>query len=714
MVLYKVEENYFKDILKGMNNRRDSLYDVTLKVGDEKLHSHKAVLVTGSDYFNSLFVGPFAEKDKSEIDLTDLTDRVDLMENVVTFLYFGEIEINEINIESLMKVSSFLLIPKLQGFCTEFIVENLGLRSCLKYYFGALHYGFPDLERKIGNILQSRFHDYIIFHEEAVALSPNELSHLLKKDFLKFCRASDLLDFLLNWIKAVTNKNRKLADEHLDFVCQFMDYVACKDLDRLERKDCEKQFGELKKVLDELNDNIESDLAKTFHKQIEQELKCFEKKSEMTSRKGRKAKTACLKKLKSCGEENSFKHQKEPTDLEDTVIVVSPRKYLLDRRDPVKNMRYLVLQYNPISKAYEEPVFDVLGYVPKRKVWYYVNFMHDRSIMSDLLRDSGDSGFTQVGDKIFHLHEEDSDPISFRLEDSSSTRTWYNDYHYHGENDPQVFKHCVKSGLVVVNGSVYVVHLISVCPSDSDDDADYDYHLCCCKLMPDNTWEIVFKTETFKYDHPNDARIFVSFTEISNEMIIVFYCNNLISCYIVDVFARGGPKLLRVFPAEGRELPAPDKEKKWWEAKIIEGKDRFHILEVEYAYKEEPSGKFEQRAVFGSHEYVFGSHVLTPANIEKIDLDYKVCDFKKKKGFFFGSEYIAPDRKSVWVFDGNEKDVSSLQEVVIEDGQLKVCSHIPPPTCYVNAVFAVKLSPTYLAGKRIIKKYMLAEDQPTD
>ena len=712
MVLYKVEENYFKDILKGMNNRRDSLYDITLKVGDEKLHSHKGVLVTGSDYFNSLFVGPFAEKDKSEIDLTDLTDRVDLMENVVTFLYFGEIEINEINIETLMKVSSFLLIPKLQGFCTEFIVENLGLSSCLKYYFAALHYGFPDLERKIGNILQSRFHDYIIFHEEAVSLSPNELSHLIKKDFLKFCRVSDLLDFLLNWIKAVTNKNRKLADEHLDFACQFMDYVACKDLDRLERKDCEKQFGELKKVLDELNDNIESDLAKTFHKQIEQELKCFEKKSEMTSRKGRKAKTACLKKLKSCAEENSLKHQKEPTNLEDTVIVVSPRKYLLDKIDPDKH-----LQYNPLSKAYEEPVFDVLGYVPKRKVWYYVNFMHDRNIMSDLLRDIGDFSITQAGDTIFHLHEEDSDPTSFHIEDGYSTRTWYDAYHDHRE-DPGVYKYCVKSGLVVVNASVYVVHLISVTPADSvTDDFDFEYYFCCCKFMADNTWEIVFQTETFRYDHPqseDDARIFVSYTEISKEMIIVFYCNSLIGCYIVDVFARGGPKPLRVFPAEGRGFPAPAKEKKSWEAKIIEGKDRFHILEVEYAYKEEPSGKFEQRAVFGSHEYVFGSHVLTPANKEKIDLDYKVCDFKKKSGFFLGSEYIAPDRKSVWVFDGNEKDVSSLQEVVIEDGHLKVRSHIPPPTCYITAAFAAKLSPTYLAGKRIINKYMLADDQPTD
>ena len=723
MVLYKVEDTYYNDILKGMNNLRNSFYDITLKIGDEKVHAQRTVLVTGSDYFKSMFVGPFAEN-KSEIDLTDLTDKVDMLECVISFLYLGEIEINEANIETLMKLSSFLMITKLQGFCSEFIVTDLNLSSCLKYYFSCLHYGFPDLERKIGNILQSRFHDSIIFHEEAVFLRSNELSHLLGKDYLKFCRVLDLLNFLLRWISAVKEKDSHLNDEHLSFLSQFVDYVASLDKDGSARKKCEQQFDDIKKEVR----NLSSDIAKTFQNQIELEIICFKAEPETRSRNERKSKTDCLKKLKSSSGENKSKQRKKlENHMKDAVILICPRKVLLDKGDTksFKNLQYHVLQYNPIAKSFQEPVLDVLAFIPEQKTWYFVNCMYDRSIMSDLLRDSGDSWFTQVGDRIFHLHEEDSDPISFNLDDSHSRRTWYTDYHEHWEHDPEDEDrfYCEKSNLVEVNGSAYVVHKLSIRPAgtDGEDDPEYEYSFCCCKLLPDDTWDVVFRTETFRYDHAysNDDRVFVSYTESSKEMIIVYYSNNLISCYVVDMFARGGPKPRKVYPADGIDLPAPDKNKKWWEAKIIEGTDRFYILELEYCYDKETSGKAEQREVFCTHEYVFGSHAIIPSNIGKVNLDYQVHDFKKTStngstNSFMGQEYIAPDKKSVWVFDGNEKGVSSLQEITMDDGQLKVRAHTPPPTCSVNAMFAAKLSSDYLAGKRFINKYMLVEDDPAD
>ena len=709
MVLYKVGDLYVNDILKVMHDHRNTVYDITLKVGNEKLYAHKAVLLTGSDYFKSMFVGPFADKNKSEIDLTDLTDRADLLETVISFLYFGEIEIHEMNIEMLMKLSSFMIISKLQGFCTEFIVNNLNIRSSLRYYFSALH-GFPDLERKIGNILQSRFHDYIIFHEEAVSLSPKELSHLLDKDFLKFCRVLDLLNFLLKWISATKDKESQLHDEHLSFLCQFMEYVASVDKDRSERNNCEKQFSEIQKVSDELG-KMGSDVAKTFQKQIEMELKFFQTEPEARSRNVRQSKSDCLMKLKLIsGSWDKPKQKKKPEqDLEDAVILLCPMHFLLDK-EPEKYMAYCFKQFVPVSKSFEEPILDVLAFIPRQKTWYYVNYMYDQCLMNLMLRDTGDSSFTQVGDRTFYLHEEDSEPISFLLEDSYSRGTRYRDIHE--PDEPGMVYSFRKSGLVVVNGSVYVVHLFSIFPAgdDSDDiDDNFEYCFCCSKLLSDGTWEIVFMTEKFRYDiSSSDDHIFVSYSDRSKEMIFAYYCGRLICCYVVDMFSRGGPEPLRVFPEEGMEWPAPDEAKKWWDARIIEGKDRFNIVELEHAYKKGLSVKQEHRGVFCTHEYVFGSHVLTPSNKAKIGLDYQVRDFKRSKGMFIRYECIAPDAnatKSVWVVDGNEKDVSSLQEVMVEDGELKVRAHIPPPTCYVRAVFAAKLSPEFLEANTYQQVY---------
>lgn len=112
---------------------------------------------------------------------------------------------------------------------------------------------------------------------------------------------------------------------------------------------------------------------------------------------------------------------------------------------------------------------------------------------------------------------------------------------------------------------------------------------------------------------------------------------------------------------------------------------------------------------------MFESPELTPSNIDALNMKYSENDFRSKPYVNpVVCECIIPDTKSVWLFDGNEKDVSILKEVTIQDRQLTVHKHVPSPTCYVAAGFRARLSADYLAKKREITKYMWSEEQQAE
>ena len=79
------------------------------------------MLQAGSDYFKTLFLGPFSESLVTKVNLSSTTNDFQTVKCIVDFLYEGQIEINSNNLEDLMKMSSCFLIPQLQGLCTEFV-----------------------------------------------------------------------------------------------------------------------------------------------------------------------------------------------------------------------------------------------------------------------------------------------------------------------------------------------------------------------------------------------------------------------------------------------------------------------------------------------------------------------------------------------------------------------------------------------------------------
>ena len=220
MVMYtENKELHNADTIKALNELRSTYHDCTLAIGDQTVNAHKNILVIKSDYFRALFVGPLAETDKSEVDLSAITDNIRALNSVVDWMYSGEIEIDETNLETLMKLSAYLLISKLQRNCEEFIVKSLHINSCIKFYFVCMKNGFSDLEDKIFRIVKSRFSDCLISTKELVKLEYSAIKSLFDKGAFEYCTIEQVLNFLLLWID--NNSSDEVLHLALDIVKHF-------------------------------------------------------------------------------------------------------------------------------------------------------------------------------------------------------------------------------------------------------------------------------------------------------------------------------------------------------------------------------------------------------------------------------------------------------------------------------------------------------------
>ncbi|ELU14031.1 hypothetical protein CAPTEDRAFT_109893, partial [Capitella teleta] len=94
--------------------------DITLLLPDDSTIScHKLVLVASSSFFETMFHSGMKESIDKYIKL-EFSD-ADTIRKLVEFIYSGEINVNEDNVQTLVAASEFLLMRDLKAYCEDFL-----------------------------------------------------------------------------------------------------------------------------------------------------------------------------------------------------------------------------------------------------------------------------------------------------------------------------------------------------------------------------------------------------------------------------------------------------------------------------------------------------------------------------------------------------------------------------------------------------------------
>ena len=619
----------FPDIMHDLNEQRKNnvLTDVTVIVGDQQIAAHKCVLVAGSEYFNSLLLGPL-KQDTSEVNLSDVTDDFECTASVIDFLYTGEIAIDDEMLDGILKMASFLLISLLRETCVTYINNNMNFDTCIQYYLLSFEYMLPELSQKLSQTISSRFHDCLIFRDTSLSVSPKQLKFLMDScDVFRHCSTSDIISFVYEWVATDSSEEKERVG------CEILDYVSTlsTQMDARNRFVLEHHHS----VLAE-NQRLQSDDgASQFATKLNSVIVNCQNESE-NGANPTSLQTALIDTVNP--------PQEIPeSDSENVVIAIAPNQHFVD----------FVENYgNYVSRG--KAVFDICIYIPHRRTWYYLTKGYRKKLFMDL--SNYDAELTQtfiMNDKMCFVSPEAPSLLMFDLVDFTWSKLRFknlieqNDIRYDTRDVHFVISDSRELYMVLKNSSV------------KNDELKVFFN--CYRLSLTNTWKFICSTHIMTMDtsYVNESMFSAAISSNRKEMILA---------YVADT--------LHVFVMDLETIQLSDTALCYLTADI-EFRVSFFILEVEEHFclvedLESGNDQFKYRCRV---RYKFASKELSTDDKTELAFDM----FENTPVGVSGSPCRYGHTRHIWMFEGNARDGSSLKALSGNQGQLKAVSHTPPP-----------------------------------
>ncbi|CAG9826780.1 unnamed protein product [Diabrotica balteata] len=180
--------------------------DITIFVNNKIIKAHRNVLACSSPYFDSILKTHKVQQEKLSVSCTDST----IFNNVLNFMYTGEISINHGIIEELLKLADHFILTTILEYCIDFLGSKLNVNNCLFTYFLAKQYKLKHLSDNIENWIGKHIDD-ICKGEEILGLERKQLQEFFtNKNFI--LTTSNALNLLSQWIQKDLEKREKEFD----------------------------------------------------------------------------------------------------------------------------------------------------------------------------------------------------------------------------------------------------------------------------------------------------------------------------------------------------------------------------------------------------------------------------------------------------------------------------------------------------------------------
>ena len=188
--------------------------DVQLKVGGRIFHCHKLILAIKSPYFEQKFFPSSSSASsssssssaaaKEQIVLNDIS--ADGFDKVLQFMYTGETELSDKNVEHILRAADLMKLPELTAFChcVDYLADRVSVETCPRYWKLADQMNLATLAlvckrqcvKEFGKIRSSSV---------LGSLSENMMIELLEDDDLVVESEEHVCETLLAWLNSQSN-----------------------------------------------------------------------------------------------------------------------------------------------------------------------------------------------------------------------------------------------------------------------------------------------------------------------------------------------------------------------------------------------------------------------------------------------------------------------------------------------------------------------------
>ena len=175
--------------------------DVTIVVKGEEFQAHKLVLAAASPFFLSLLESQMKERteDVIKIELQEATAPV--MEQVLAYVYTGNVSLTTENGHGLIATADYLLLPGLKTMAESFLKLHLGLtieNSVFNYYF-AEKYQCCGLKEESCKMINENFRK-VMETDGFLSLDENQVVNWVSSDHVIVEAEQDIFEGILQWV----------------------------------------------------------------------------------------------------------------------------------------------------------------------------------------------------------------------------------------------------------------------------------------------------------------------------------------------------------------------------------------------------------------------------------------------------------------------------------------------------------------------------------
>ena len=198
--VYPANSPYCWDMMQTLDKTRKEnlLSDVTLNVEGQTFAAHRCVLAASSKFFRSLFTNDMKEKSASIVSLEGIP--VMVMDQLLSYLYTGEIKVSETSAEDLIASANYLLLPRLKNIACKFIERHMSASNCIFNYLFAEKYECKELQNYAGELIKQNFAT-VGKSKEFSQLSCDHIKDFISSDDIVIRAEEDIFEIIVEWIE---------------------------------------------------------------------------------------------------------------------------------------------------------------------------------------------------------------------------------------------------------------------------------------------------------------------------------------------------------------------------------------------------------------------------------------------------------------------------------------------------------------------------------
>jgi len=177
----------------------ESFCDVTITVKGKEFKAHRAVLAAASPFFLTLLTSDMRESNEQliRIELEEATAPV--MEDVLKYIYTGNVSVTEERAHNLIATADYLLLPGLKTMVGNFLNETVRVENCIFNYYFAEKYQCMELKEKSRELINLNF-SVVMETEDFLKLNAKQVMEWVSSDEVTVNAEKEVFKGIVKWV----------------------------------------------------------------------------------------------------------------------------------------------------------------------------------------------------------------------------------------------------------------------------------------------------------------------------------------------------------------------------------------------------------------------------------------------------------------------------------------------------------------------------------